>query len=129
MQTIQRKQAASWGDSLGRVIKHVQKAAVGPTNPNVESNTTSTPALSSGMVSTSTSTSTPSTTDTTTPLAGTSKPLVEQLDQAKRSAKEGLGKVEAGMESLVDRVKDEFGVVVQDENKKKGKGWRGWVGL
>jgi hypothetical protein len=43
--------------------------------------------------------------------------------------------VESGMESLVDRVKDEFGVAVNEEEggsdggKKRGGGWRGWVGL
>lgn len=40
--------------------------------------------------------------------------------------------VESGMESLVDRVKDEFGVAVNEEGsdgKKRGRGWRGWVGL
>jgi hypothetical protein len=40
---------------------------------------------------------------------------------------------ESGMESLVDRVKDEFGVAVNEEGvsdgKKRGRGWRGWVGL
>lgn len=44
--------------------------------------------------------------------------------------------VESGMESLVDRVKDEFGVAVHEQEdggsdggKKRGRGWRGWVGL
>jgi hypothetical protein len=42
--------------------------------------------------------------------------------------------VESGMETLVDRVKDEFGVTVHEEEggsdgKQRGRGWRGWVGL
>lgn len=42
--------------------------------------------------------------------------------------------VESGIESLVDRVKDEFGVAVNEQGgsdggKKRGRGWRGWVGL
>lgn len=98
LQSVQRKQAASWGDSLGRVIKHVQKATVGPGETAGEAGTVVGAGAGAGagtetgpkaaMVSASTSTST---------------------------------------DALADRVKDEFGVVGQ-ESEKKSK-WRSWLGL
>ncbi|KAG7566889.1 hypothetical protein FFLO_01390 [Filobasidium floriforme] len=147
LQTIQRRQAASWGDSLGRVIKHVQKVAVGPSTTS-----TSTPAAGAGAAGaedgkgatdamTSTGTGTPnisSSTSTPTQLQPTSTsapaPLADKADQTRRTVKEGLMDVESGMESLVGRVKDEFGVAVNEDGvsdggKKRGRGWRGWVGL
>ncbi|KAH8082367.1 hypothetical protein HD553DRAFT_314707 [Filobasidium floriforme] len=151
LQTIQRRQAASWGDSLGRVIKHVQKVAVGPSTTS-----TSGPAVGAGdgaagaedgkgatdaMTSTSTGTgmetsnaSASISTPTQLQPTSTSAPLADKADKARRTVKEGLMDVESGMESLVDRVKDEFGVAVNEDGvsdggRKRGRGWRGWVGL
>jgi hypothetical protein len=80
LQTIQRRQAASWGDSLGRVIKHVQEAAVGPKEKAVEEATKEGAVVVAGEMA-----------------EGEKK--VEQIAQS----------VKQGGEELVDRVKREFG--------------------
>lgn len=122
------------------MIKHVQKVAVGPsTTPGAGAGAAGAGAedgkgATDTMTSTSTSTVTPNIA-TSTPTPTSTQPLSTSTpaplaDKARRTVKEGLMDVESGMESLVDRVKDEFGVAVnEDGGKKRGRGWRGWVGL
>jgi len=118
LQSIQRRQAVSWGDSLGRVIKVVQEVAVGPKQAAVgpEGEAAVLEAGEAGKVgskyvdqASSTGTTSVISPSTTT---GTNASIP----------------IDPGMDALVDRVKGEFGDESEAGSRTKTSRWSGWFG-
>jgi hypothetical protein len=124
LQSIQRRQAASWGDSLGRVIKVVQEVAVGPASNKATStdSTTGTSTEEEGEATVSTSSSTPPGSAATTRLSSSS------LDSTKQQIANEADRVELGLGTLVDRVRGEFGTVDEGTGREKKSRWSSWFG-
>lgn len=121
LQTVQRRQAVTWGDSLGRVIKHVQTVAVGTgAKDAVEGATVKVhekadeAKAQAGVILT----------NAVDQAKVAQESLAVKTTEAKQIVKDGLEQAERNVTDLLDRVKEEFGVV-----EPKPKGWKSWIGL